>query len=85
MSATTNQFSLPGGTSKKRFPAVRTACATRLLLLAMPRARRRPRPWRRRFPATSIPMLLLLGGLSIGVPPQVRGQSSTYYFALNPI
>ncbi|MGD0263309.1 MAG: putative Ig domain-containing protein, partial [Verrucomicrobiota bacterium] len=33
----------------------------------------------------SIPMLLLLGGLSIGVPPQVRGQSSTYYFALNPI
>src|ERR1035438_2625390 len=31
MSATRNQFSLPGGTSKRRFPAVRTVCAAKLL------------------------------------------------------
>ena len=35
MSVTRNQFSLPGGASKERFPAVRTACATKLLLLLL--------------------------------------------------
>ena len=35
MSATKNQFSLPGGAPKKRFPAVRIACATKLLPLLL--------------------------------------------------
>src|ERR1039457_6028614 len=35
MSATSNQFSLPGGASKERFPAVRTTCATKLLALLL--------------------------------------------------
>ena len=35
MSATKNQFSLPGGAPKKRFSAVRTVCATKLLALLL--------------------------------------------------
>src|ERR1035438_7421287 len=35
MSAINNQFSLPGGASKKGFPAVRTACASKLLPLLL--------------------------------------------------
>src|ERR1039458_4956037 len=35
MRATRNQFSLPGGASKRRFPAVRNACAARLLPLLL--------------------------------------------------
>jgi hypothetical protein len=35
MSATGNQFSLPGGASQERFPAARTACATKLLPLLL--------------------------------------------------
>ncbi|MGD0260834.1 MAG: leucine-rich repeat domain-containing protein [Verrucomicrobiota bacterium] len=35
MSATSNQFSLPGGASKKQFPVVKSACATKLLPLLL--------------------------------------------------
>jgi hypothetical protein len=35
MSATRNEFCLPGGASEKRFPAVGTACATKLLPLLL--------------------------------------------------
>src|ERR1017187_61780 len=35
MSATSNQFSLPGGASKKRLPAARPHCATKLLPLLL--------------------------------------------------
>src|ERR1039458_7495256 len=43
--------------------------------------RRRFRPQRRRFPATSIPMLFLLGGLLIWGPDRASGQ----FFGISPI